>query len=112
MDPAPVDGICVVDFRRQGMFLLWHMESGTWVACDVPPALVHGVALIRASGPNICLYGRGGRLHLQVGQDRLVLSGDPLRIRCGPVLLGLGLRKRFVIEEGSRIVYRLSLIHI
>ena len=44
MDPASSDGISVIDFRRQGMFLLWYVASGTWVACDVPPALV-GVTL-------------------------------------------------------------------
>jgi len=47
---------------------------GTWTACDSPPALVHGIALISASGPNICLYGQGGKLRLQVG---------PNQYRCG-----------------------------
>jgi hypothetical protein len=108
MDPAPPDGIYVIDFRRHGMFLRWRIAGGTWVACDVPPALVHGVALIRAAGPNICLFGWSGQLHLQVGTDRHLLSGDALRIKCGPVLASLGLRKRFVVEDGKHVVYRHS----
>jgi len=106
MDPAPADGIGVIDFRRHGMFLRWQIGSGAWVACDVPPPRVHGVALIRAAGPNICLYGWGGGLHLQVGKDRYLLSGAALRIKCGPVLATLGLRKRFIVEDGTHIVYR------
>lgn len=108
MDPAPADGISVIDFRRQGMFLRWQVASGTWVACDVPPSLVHGIALIRASGQNICLFGRSGQLYLQAGRDRHALSGDSLRIERRPVPASLGLRTRFIIEEGGRIVYRHS----
>jgi hypothetical protein len=102
------DNIYVIDFRRQGMFLQWQVLRGTWVACDVPPALVHGIALIRASGPNICLFGRGGQLHLQVGPDRYSLSGDSLRIKCRRVLASLGLRKRFTVEEGTGVLYGYS----
>jgi len=104
MDSTPSDTISVIDFRRRGMILQWHVSRGSWVACDVPPAQVHGVALIRASGPNICLFGRGGQLHLQVGADQYSLSRDSLRIKCRPVLASLGLRKRFTVEEGAGFV--------
>ena len=40
--------VSVIDFRRQSMVLQWHVLGGTWTAYDVPPSLVHGVALIRA----------------------------------------------------------------
>lgn len=99
------DGVPVIDFRRHGMFLLWHESRGTWSASDVPPARVHGIALIRASGPNLCLFGSGGRLQLQVGAERYPVTGDSLRVRCRPVLASLGLRRRFTVEEGSRMVY-------
>jgi hypothetical protein len=83
------------------MVLQWHILSGKWVACDVPPALVHGVALIRPSGPNICIYGRGGRLHLQVGMDRFALSETSPRIKFGRGLASFGLRKRFSVESST-----------
>jgi hypothetical protein len=108
MDSAPADFVNVIDFRRQGMFLRWQIANGKWVACDVPPPVVHGIALIRAAGPNICLFGRGGQLHLQVGTDLHLLSGNSLRIKCRPILASLGLRKRFTIEDGTRVVYRHS----
>jgi len=44
--------VSVIDFRRQSMVLQWHALGGTWTACDTPPALVHGIALIHATGPN------------------------------------------------------------
>ncbi len=47
--------ISVIDFRRHSMVLQWHAVGGTWSAYDVPPQLVHGIALIRASQPNICV---------------------------------------------------------
>ena len=66
--------VSVVDFRRHSMILQWHILGGTWTAHDTPPSLVHGVALIRAGQPNICVYGHGGRLRLQVGPDQFALS--------------------------------------
>ena len=66
-----VTSIPVIDFRRRSMALKWHSLGGTWTACDTPPPLVHGVALIRASQPNICVYGQAGRLRLQVGLNQL-----------------------------------------
>jgi hypothetical protein len=95
------DSIAVIDFRRHGMVLQWHILSGKWVACDVPPALAHGVALIRPSGPNICIYGRGGRLHLQVGSDQFALSETSPRIKCGRALARFGLRKQFTVESST-----------
>jgi len=93
--------ISVIDFRRQSMMLEWHALSGTWTACDAPPALVHGVALIRASQPNICLFGRGGRLHLQVGSDQYALSENSPRIKCIRVFASFGLRRRFTVESST-----------
>jgi hypothetical protein len=75
------------------------MLGGTWTACDVPPALVHGVALIRASQPNICLYARDSKLHLQVGPEHYTLSATSPRIRWRRGLATFGLRRRFTIES-------------
>jgi hypothetical protein len=96
--------IPVIDFRRQSMVLQWNTLGGTWTAFDVPPALVHGVALIRASQPNICLYARDGRLHLQVGPDQYALSESSLRITWCRDLASLGLRRRFTIESSAGAV--------
>ena len=49
MASADSTTISVLDFRRHSMVLQWHALGGTWTACDTPPALVHGIALIRAS---------------------------------------------------------------
>lgn len=95
------DSVAVIDYRRHGMVLQWQILSGQWVACDVPPALVHGVALIRPSGPNICIYGRGGRLHLQVGSDQFALAETSPRIKFGRGLASFGLRKRFSVESST-----------
>ena len=101
MASAQPTAIPVIDFRRQNMLLDWHALSGTWTACDVPPALVHGVALIRAGQPNICVYGRGGRLHLQVGPDQYALSENSPRIRCTRGLASFGLRRHFSVESST-----------
>jgi hypothetical protein len=101
MDSNHLIAIPVIDFRRQSMMLEWHASGGTWTACEEPPALVHGVALIRASQPNICLFGRGGRLHLQVGSGQYTLSENSPRIRCVRVLASLGLRRRFTVESST-----------
>src|SRR5258708_40010233 len=74
--------IPVLDFRRHSMVLQWHALGGTWTACDTPPPLVHGIALIRASQPNICVYGHAGRLPLQVGANQYALAGNSPRISC------------------------------
>ena len=93
--------VAVVDFRRQNMLLQWHVKDGTWSAYDAPPALVHGVALIRAGQPNICLYARGGELMLQLGSRQRPFTADSLRIKCGTAFLTFGLRKRFSIESSN-----------
>ena len=93
--------IPVIDFRRQSMVLDWHALSGTWTPCDEPPALLHGVALIRASQPNMCIYGRDGLLHLQVGSDQYALSENSPRLRFIRDLVTLGLRRYFLVESSN-----------
>jgi hypothetical protein len=101
MTAAHPTAVAVIDFRRQSMILEWNVLDGTWTACDVPPSLVHGIALIRASQPNICIYGRGGRLNLQMGPDHYELSEDSPRIKCTRSLASFGLRKRFAVESDT-----------
>ena len=91
----------VIDFRRQRLVLEWNAANGTWQAFDVPPALVHGVALIRADQPNICLFARDDRLNLQIGGDRYELSDRTPRILWRPGVATFGLRRRFVLESGD-----------
>jgi hypothetical protein len=91
--------VSVIDFRRHRMVLQWHVLGGTWTACDTPPPLVHGVALIRAAQPNICVYSRGGRLRLQVGPDQFALSENSPRIKCTRGVASFGLRRRFTVES-------------
>ena len=67
MSSANAGTVSVIDFRRQSMVLQWHVLGGTWTAYDVPPPLVHGVALIRPAQPNICVYGTGGRCACKSG---------------------------------------------
>ncbi len=99
VSPDNGGSVSVVDFRRQGMILQWHILGGTWTACDTPPSLVHGVALIRAAQPNICVYGHGGRLRLQVGPQQFALSENSPRIRCTRGVASFGLRRRFTVES-------------
>jgi hypothetical protein len=91
----------VVDFRRHSMVLEWHTLGGTWTAYDIPPPRVHGIALIRPSQPNICLYGQGGSLKLQVGPNQFALSEESLRIRCVRGVASFGFRRRFTVESRS-----------
>ena len=93
--------ISVIDFRRQSMVLQWHALGGTWTACDTPPALVHGIALIRASQPNICVYGRAGRLRLQVGASQFALAENSPRIRCTGSWASFGFRRRFTVDSSA-----------
>jgi hypothetical protein len=93
--------VSVIDFRRQSMVLQWHVLGGTWTAYDVPPSLVHGVALIRAAQPNICVYGRAGRLRLQVGPEQYALSENSPRIKCSRGWASAGLRRRFTVESST-----------
>ncbi|MGA2709596.1 MAG: hypothetical protein ACLQJ0_14770 [Steroidobacteraceae bacterium] len=91
----------VIDFRRHSMVLEWHTLGGTWTAYDVPPPLVNGVALIRPSLPNVCVYAQGGRLQLQIGPNQYALSEDTTRIRCSRGVASFGLRRRFTVESTS-----------
>jgi hypothetical protein len=95
------DAISVLDFRRQSMVLQWHENGGTWTPCDTQPLLVHGIAFIRASEPNICVYGRAGRLRLQVGPHQYALSENSPRISCTRSLASFGFRRRFTVESSS-----------
>lgn len=99
MSPDNAGTVSVVDFRRQSMVLQWHILGGTWTAFDTPPSLVHGIALIRAAQPNICVYGHGGRLRLQVGPDQFALSENSPRIKCTRGVASFGLRRRFTVES-------------
>ncbi|MDP9011147.1 MAG: hypothetical protein M3O41_00560 [Pseudomonadota bacterium] len=107
MDPIIPSNIPVVDFRRQSMVLEWHTASGTWTACAEPPVLVHGIALIRASQPNICVFGKDDRLHLQIGSDQYPLLETLPRIRWRRGWASFGLRRLFTVESGaSGVLFR------
>jgi hypothetical protein len=101
MGPTITSNIPVIDFRRQSMVLQWNSVNGTWVAFDDPPALVHGVALIRAAKPNICLFGRDGRLHLQVGSELYSLAEDAPRLTWSRGSATFGFRRRFTVESSD-----------
>src|SRR5450756_2518036 len=101
MAPTITSSIPVIDFRRQSMVLQWNSVNGTWTAFDDPPALVHGVALIRAARPNICLFGRDGRLHLQVGSEQYSLAKDGPRLARSRGSATFGLRRRFTVVSGD-----------
>ncbi len=102
MGATSTAGIPVIDFRRQSMVLQWNSVNGTWVAFDDPPALVHGVALIRAAKPNICLFGRDGRLHLQVGSEQYSLAEeDAPRLTWSRGSATFGLRRCFTVESSD-----------
>jgi hypothetical protein len=93
--------ISVIDFRRHSMVLQWHSVAGTWSPCETVPPLVHGIALIRSSQPNICLYGQAGRLRLQVGPDQYALSETSPRITCSRGFASFGFRRRFTVRSSS-----------
>lgn len=93
--------IPVIDFRRHSMVLQWHSVAGTWSPYESPPHLVHGIALIRSSQPNICVYGQAGRLRLQVGADQYALSETSPRITCSRGFASFGFRRRFTVRSSS-----------
>src|ERR1700747_432566 len=99
--PTITSSIPVIDFRRQSMVLQWNSVNGTWAAFDDPPPLVHGVALIRAAKPNICLFGRDGQLHLQVGSEQYSLAEDAPRLAWSRGSATFGLRRHFTVESGE-----------
>jgi hypothetical protein len=101
MAPDNAGTISVIDFRRHSMVLQWHALGGTWSACDSPPPLVHGVALIRVSQPNICVYGQAGRLRLQVGPNQYALAENSPRISCTRGFASFGFRRRFSVESST-----------
>jgi hypothetical protein len=102
MPVAPGSSFAVIDFRRHSMLLNWHTRSGCWSPCETNAPLVHGAALIRPQTPNICLYGEGGILYLQVGTDRFPLSAGEPHIICARSWRSFGLRHRCVIESNQR----------
>ena len=104
MTASIATSITVIDFRRQSLLLEWNALNGTWVGCDVPPALAHGIALIRASQPNICVYGSNDELYLQVGTERWALSARSPRLKCTRGVASFGFRKRFSIESADGTV--------
>lgn len=83
------------------MVLQWHAGGGRWTPCEIPPSLVHGVALISATGPNICVFGRAGRMLLQIGSDQYALEQNSPRITCRGGWILLGLRRRFTVRSGT-----------
>jgi hypothetical protein len=93
--------ISVIDFRRHSMVLQWHSLGGTWSAFDTPPALVHGIALIRPSQPNVCIYSQAGRLRLQVGPNQYALAENSPRITCTRGLASFGFRRRFSVRSST-----------
>ena len=93
--------ISVIDYRRHSMVLQWHALGGTWTAGDNPHALVHGIAFIRVSQPNICVFGHAGRLRLQVGPNQYALSENSPRISCARGLASFGFRRRFSVESSA-----------
>lgn len=96
--------IAVLDFRRQSMALQWHALGGTWTACNTPPALVHGIALIGPAEPNICVYGQGGQLKLQIGPNQYAMVENSPRVICTRGMAGFGLRRKFVVRSVSGAV--------
>ncbi len=81
--------------------LQWHARDGSWTVLESAPALVHGIALIRGTPPNICLYAQSGRLRLQIGAHQYALSENSPRIRCAPDIASLWLRRRFIVESST-----------
>src|ERR1700690_4623641 len=101
MAPDNAVTISVIDYRRRSMVLQWHALGGTWTASDTPHAPVHGIALIRVSQPNICIYGQGGRLRLQVGPHQYALSENSPRISCTRGIASFGFRRRFAVKSST-----------
>jgi hypothetical protein len=98
---ASATTIPVLDYRRRSMMLQWHALGGTWTPCEFPPSLVYGIALISATGPNICVFGQDGRLLLQIGPHQYALTENSPRITCRAGLLLLGLRRRFTVRSST-----------
>jgi hypothetical protein len=95
------NAIPVLDYRRRSMVLQWHALGGRWTPCEFPPSLVHGIALISATGPNICVFGQAGRLLLQIGSIQYALAENSPRITCRSGWILLGLRRRFTVRSST-----------
>jgi len=93
--------VAVADFRRTRLVLQWHMLGGTWTPLDVPPPLVHGIALIRAAPPNLCLWAKDNVLRLQVGPEQFSLQEHSPHVRLTRGAGSFGLRRRFSIAVDS-----------
>ncbi len=99
----------VIDYRRRSMLLHWHTRDGTWTPCEEPPLNVHGVAMIRATAPNVCLYGQGGTLYLQIDAERFALSATVApRITCRRTWMSFGFQRICTVEANSRRVLKVS----
>jgi hypothetical protein len=96
--------IPVLDYRRRSMILQWHALGGTWTACEFPPSRVHGIALISATGPNICVFGQAGHLLLQIGPNQYALGENSPRITARSGFVLLGLRRRFIVRSSTGAV--------
>lgn len=104
LEAAPVGSLPtthVMDFRRRNLVLQWHALGGTWTACEYPPPLVSGVALINPTGQNICIYGQSGKLTLQIGPTQYLLEEASPRITCRGSIILFGLRRRFLVKSRS-----------
>jgi hypothetical protein len=98
--------LAVIDFRRRRMILDWHTADGTWTASDTAAPLLHGIALIRASQPNICVYGLAGQLYFQAGTTRFRLEADTPRLTLASALPTFGFRRRFdVAGRGGETLF-------
>lgn len=99
-----LNAVPVVDFRRSRLLLEWNPRSGAWTACDTPPALVHGIALIRPGQENVCLYARSGRLRLQIGAQQFTLEDTKPALSCLRPAASFGLRRVFRVElDGAEL---------
>ena len=99
-----LNAIPVVDFRRSRLLLEWNTRNGAWTGCDTPPALVHGIALIRPGQENVCLYARGGQLRLQIGVQQFALEETMPVLSCTRPVAGFGLRRLFRVDmDGAEL---------
>jgi hypothetical protein len=94
----PEHTVAVIDFRRTRLVLQWHILGGTWTPLDVPPPLVHGIALIRPTPPNLCLWSKDNVLRLQVGAEQFPLHEHSPQIHLTRGVASFGLRRRFSVE--------------
>lgn len=87
------------------MSVRWNIGTNSWTAHEEAPALVHGIAMIRATLPSICLYGFEDQLHLQLGGEHFLLTADQPQISCSKELLSGGLRRIFTLQAVGTALY-------